>query len=94
MLPRQLKQDSAVIRATGFADLEVSAGQVFKQAFEAPTVGNLLYHKYKTTNDRYKNLTEEEKNNFFDQKEDFFNRKHQLKSELEKETDPKGSFVR
>jgi len=88
MRPRQLKQDSAVIRATGFADLEVSAGQVFKQAFEAPTVGNLLYHKYKTTNDRYKNLTEEEKNNFFDQQEDFFNRTHQLKSELEQETDP------
>jgi hypothetical protein len=88
MRPRQLKQDSAVIRATGFADLEVSAGQVFKQAFEAPTVGNLLYHKYKTTNDQYNNLTEEEKNNFFDQQEDFFNRTHQLKSELEQETDP------
>ena len=88
MRPRPLKQDSAVIRATGFADLEISAGQVFKQAFEAPTVGNLLYHKYKTTNDQYNNQTEEEKNNFFDQQEDFFNRKHQLQSELDQETDP------
>ena len=88
MRPRPLNQDSAVVRATGFADLSISAGQVFKQALEAPTVGNLLSQSYKTSNSLYNNATEEEKEEFREQQRQRDLRKSGLEAQLDIETDP------
>jgi len=88
MRPRPLNQDSAVVRATGFADLSISAGQVFKQALEAPTVGNLLSQSYKTSNSLYSNATEEEKEEFREQQRQRDLRKSGLEAQLDIETDP------
>ena len=88
MRPRPLNQDSAVVRATGFADLSISAGQVFKQALEAPTVGNLLSQSYKTSNSLYNNATEEEKEEFREQQRQRDLRKSGLEAQLNIETDP------
>ena len=88
MRPRPLNQDSAVVRATGFADLSISAGQVFKQALEAPTVGNLLSQSYKTSNSLYNSATEEEKEEFREQQRQRDLRKSGLEAQLDIETDP------
>ena len=88
MRPRPLNQDSAVVRATGFSYLSISAGQVFKQALEAPTVGNLLSQSYKTSNSLYNSATEEEKEEFREQQRQRDLRKSRLEAQLDIETDP------
>ncbi len=67
MRPRPLKQDSAVIRATGFADLSVSSGEVYRQAKGAPTVWNLAKTGLKLQSDTLDQLTPEERVELFEQ---------------------------
>lgn len=65
MRPRPLAQDSAVIRATGFADLSVSAFEIFKQAASAPTVTDLTSNALKLSQDIFNNLSPEERADIF-----------------------------
>ena len=87
MRPRPLKQDSAVIRATGFADLSVTAGEVFRQAKDAPTVFDLAKTSLKLQSDTLDQLTPEERVELFEQNNQRIEKVKRLQDDLMIETD-------
>jgi len=87
MRPRPLKQDSAVIRATGFADLSVSSGEVYRQAKDAPTVWNLAKTGLKLQSDTLDQLTPEERVELFEQNNQRIEKVKRLQDDLMIETD-------
>lgn len=87
MRPRPLKQDSAVIRATGFADLSVTTGEVFRQAKDAPTVFDLAKTSLKLQSDTLDQLTPTERANIFEQNNQRIEKVKRLQDDLMIETD-------
>jgi hypothetical protein len=87
MRPRPLKQDSAVIRATGFADLSVTTGEVFRQAKDAPTVYDLAKTSLKLQSDTLDQLTPAERANIFEQNNQRIEKVKRLQDDLMIETD-------
>lgn len=87
MRPRPLKQDSAVIRATGFADLSVTAGEVYRQAKDAPTVFDLSKTSLKLQSDTLDQLTPEERFELFEQNNQRIEKVKRLQDDLMIETD-------
>jgi len=87
MRPRPLKQDSAVIRATGFADLSVTTGEVYRQAKDAPTVTDLALTSLKLQSDTLDQLTPAERANIFEQNNQRIEKVKRLQDDLMIETD-------
>jgi len=87
MRPRPLKQDSAVIRATGFADLSVTAGEVYRQAKDAPTVFDLAKTSLKLQSDTLDQLNPEERANLFEKNNQRLEKVKRLQDDLIIETD-------
>lgn len=88
MRPRPLQEDSAVIRSTGFADLSVTAGTVFKTAAQAPAAYGLLKQSWQTAGSVFENLTEEEREAAREQQRQRDLRQTSLQDQLDYETDP------
>lgn len=87
MQSRPLKQENPIVRATGFADLSITAGEVFKQAAKTPGTGGLLKQAWSTSNSFYDALTPEEKEEARELQRNIRLRKAQLESDLTYETD-------
>lgn len=87
MRPRPLRQDNLVIRAAGYADLSVTAGEVFSQAASAPAAGGLLKQSWKTANSLFEGLTEEEREAARENQRQRDLRKSALEAQLDVETD-------
>lgn len=87
MRPRPLKQDSAVIRATGFADLSVSVGEVFRQARNAPTITDLTVNSANLANETYDRLSGEDRAKIIQQETQRIAKIKELQDNLYIETD-------
>jgi len=88
MRPRPLQEDSPIIRATGYADLSVSAGTVFRQAFQAPAASGLLAQSWETSGSIFESLTEQEREVAREAQRIMTQRKNALEGQLDYETDP------
>ena len=87
MRSRPLRQDNPIIRATGFADLSVTAGEVFDQAAQAPGSFGLLRQRWNTVNSFYDSLTPEEKEKAREMQRTVRLQRSDLESQLDLETD-------
>lgn len=87
MRPRPLQEDSPIIRKTGYADLSVTAGTVFKTAMETPATGGLVKQAWQTSGSVFESLTEEERETAREQQRQRKLRQSSLEAQLDTETD-------
>ena len=87
MRPRPLQEDSPIIRKTGYADLSVTAGTVFKTAMETPATYGLVKQAWQTSGSVFESLTEEERETAREQQRQRKLRQSSLEAQLDTETD-------